>query len=263
MDDMESSENPRSALDEIKTVAFKQGLRGYVVDEVDEFLDRAAAEVDQIREQMHQMRQQLRQAGERIRQLESGGAVAAPPAVAPAPPASKAPAPTPAPTNAAVATSTAGAEQVTAMIAMAQRFIEQAQLEAEVRAREMTVTAQDRAREIVAEARSRAEDEVTRLNGLKQRLSEDVVTLTNQLDSERTRLSGVLVELTQWIESSLHMGADAGAPISSKPVAAAAPVVGRPPAAEDKPARPATTPGSVPSGEGQILDFDSPSDERA
>jgi len=29
-------------------------------------------------------------------------------------------------------------------------------------------------REIVAEARSRAEDEVNRLNGLKQRLSEDV-----------------------------------------------------------------------------------------
>ena len=41
---MESTDTPRSALDEIKTVAFKQGLRGYVVDEVDEFLDRAAAE---------------------------------------------------------------------------------------------------------------------------------------------------------------------------------------------------------------------------
>ncbi len=60
------------------------------------------------------------------------------------------------------------------MIAMAQQFIDQAQQEAEVRAREMTVAAQERAREIVAEARSRAEDEVTRLNGLKQRLSEDV-----------------------------------------------------------------------------------------
>ncbi|MDH2904112.1 MAG: DivIVA domain-containing protein, partial [Actinomycetota bacterium] len=77
---MESTDAPRSALDEIKTVSFKQGMRGYVVDEVDEFLDRAAAEVDQIREQMQQMRQQLRQAGERIRQLEGGVGVTPAPA---------------------------------------------------------------------------------------------------------------------------------------------------------------------------------------
>jgi vacuolar-type H+-ATPase subunit H len=63
------------------------------------------------------------------------------------------------------------------MIAMAQRFIDQAQHEAETKAREFTTAAQDRAREIVNEARSRAEDEVNRLNGLKQRLSEDVETL--------------------------------------------------------------------------------------
>jgi len=82
------------------------------------------------------------------------------------------------------------------MIVMAQQFIEQAQQEAENKAREMTTGAQERAREIVAEARSRAEDEVNRLNGLKQRLSEDVETLTRQLDSERKRLSGALAEFS-------------------------------------------------------------------
>ena len=56
------------------------------------------------------------------------------------------------------------------MIALAQKFIEDAQAEAESKAREFTAAAQERAREIVNEARSRAEDEVNRLNGLKQRL---------------------------------------------------------------------------------------------
>ena len=92
------------------------------------------------------------------------------------------------------------------MIAMAQQFIEQAQQEAENKAREMTTGAQERAREIVAEARSRAEDEVNRLNGLKQRLSEDVETLTRQLDAERKRLGGALAEFSRWVESSLQVG---------------------------------------------------------
>lgn len=265
---MESTDTPRSALDEIKTVSFKQGIRGYVVDEVDEFLDRAAAEVDQIREQMHQMRQQLRQAGERIRQLEGGGAaVVSPvpqiPEPAPAPaPVVAVPAPAPAPVPAPVSSggSTQGAEQVTAMIAMAQQFIEQAQHEAEAQAREMTVAAQERAREIVNEARSRAEDEVTRLNGLKQRLSEDVATLTRQLDAERTRLTGVLSELSKWIESSLHMGA------SASPRASASPTPSVPePAAMTTPEapRPLSPPPAPQATIGQVLNFDPPSDDRS
>lgn len=267
---MESTDTPRSALDEIKTVAFKQGIRGYVVDEVDEFLDRAAAEVDQFREQMHQMRQQLRQAGERIRQLEGGAAVAPAPVAAPAPaPAPVAvPSPAPVPVVASVASATAGAEQVTAMIVMAQQFIDQAQQEAEVRAREMTVAAQERAREIVAEARSRAEDEVTRLNGLKQRLSEDVTMLTSQLDSERTRLATVLSELAQWIESSMHIGAASGThAVAPAPAPAPAPsvasVVAPAPVVTDVTPRPVAPPPAAPATIGQVLNFEPPSDDRS
>lgn len=278
---MESTETPRSALDEIKTVAFKQGIRGYVVDEVDEFLDRAGAEVDQIREQMHQMRQQLRQAGERIRQLEGGAP--APAVVAPAP------SPVPAPVQFAPST-TSGAEQVTAMIAMAQQFIDQAQQEAEARAREMTTAAQERARDIVTEARSRAEDEVTRLNGLKQRLSEDVTLLTRQLDAERTRVSAVLSELSQWIENSLHVGANAQVPsaqvpstppavatsttthssapaatsfVDAEPVATHVVTAPTPvPASPDVPPRPMAPPPAPPANMGQVLNFEPSADDR-
>jgi vacuolar-type H+-ATPase subunit H len=135
------------------------------------------------------------------------------------------------------------------MIVMAQQFIEQAQSEAETKAREMTTGAQERAREIVAEARSRAEDEVNRLNGLKQRLSEDVETLTRQLDSERKRLSSALAEFSRWIESSLQVGGARSA-VASAPEPAPRPI--KPPAAPP-PAAPNDT--SI----GQVLNFEAPS----
>ena len=212
---MDSTESSFSAIDAIDTVAFKIGVRGYNVDEVDDFLERLSGEVHQLKELVQQQRQQLRQAGERINQLDAR------PAGAPAPAPVR---------NVTVS----GAEQVTAMIVMAQQFIEQAQAEAESKAREMTTSAQERAREIVAEARSRAEDEVNRLNGLKQRLSEDVETLTRQLDSERKRLSGALAEFSRWIDSSLQVGG------------VRAPSAVAPPAHE-QPARPLATPPPAPA----------------
>jgi cell division initiation protein len=234
---MDSTDSAYSALDAIDTVAFKIGVRGYNVDEVDDFLERLSGEVHQLKELVSQQRQQLRQAGERINQLDAR------PSADVASSASPAPAPAPAPRHVSVS----GAEQVTAMIVMAQQFIEQAQQEAETKAREMTTSAQERAREIVAEARSRAEDEVNRLNGLKQRLSEDVETLTRQLDTERKRLSGALAEFSRWVESSLQVGG-ARASVSAAPEPAPRPI--KPP--------PAPAPSSE-SSVGQVLNFEAPS----
>jgi DivIVA domain-containing protein len=233
---MDSTTSTYAALDAIDTVAFKIGVRGYNVDEVDDFLERLSGEVHQLKELVHQQRQQLRQAGERINQLDAR-------------PSSDAPAPAPAPSQTPRHISVSGAEQVTAMIAMAQQFIEQAQQEAEDKAREMTTGAQERAREIVAEARSRAEDEVNRLNGLKQRLSEDVETLTRQLDMERKRLGGALAEFSRWVESSLQVGG--GRPsVSSLDEPTLAP----------RPIKPPPAPAPVSDqGVGQVLNFEVPS----
>jgi DivIVA domain-containing protein len=247
---MDSTESTFSAIDAIDTVAFKIGVRGYNVDEVDDFLERLSGEVHQLKELVQQQRQQLRQAGERINQLDARPASS--PAPAPAP-VSAAPMAAPAPAPAPIRNvSVSGAEQVTAMIVMAQQFIEQAQAEAESKAREMTTGAQERAREIVAEARSRAEDEVNRLNGLKQRLSEDVETLTRQLDSERKRLSGALAEFSRWIDSSLQVGG------VRAPSAVA-------PSAHEPPPRPMATPPPAPApnieqqSTAQVLNFEQPS----
>jgi DivIVA domain-containing protein len=232
---MDSTDSAYSALDAIDTVAFKIGVRGYNVDEVDDFLERLSGEVHQLKELVAQQRQQLRQAGERISQLDTRS--------------SDAPAAASAPAAAPRHISVSGAEQVTAMIAMAQQFIEQAQQEAENKARELTTGAQERAREIVAEARSRAEDEVNRLNGLKQRLSEDVETLTRQLDSERKRLSASLAEFSRWVESSLQVGG-ARASVSASAAPEPAP----------RPIKPPPAPAPVlDQGIGQVLNFEAPS----
>ena len=206
---MDTTDNAPSALEAIDTVTFKVGLKGYSVDEVDEFLERLSGEVRQMKDLVHQQRQQLRQAAERIAQLESNR---------PAPTA--APAPTPAPVRGAPGPAPT---EVASMIALAQRFIEQAQAEAEDKARELTAQAQERAREIVAEARSRAEDEVNRLNGLKQRLGEDVERLRRQLDDQRTRISGVLSEFTHWVEATFS---DDAAPVPAPVPARPAPPAG-------------------------------------
>ena len=248
---MESSDNAYSALDAIDTVAFKVGLKGYNVDEVDEFLERLSGEIRQMKDLVVQQRQQLRQASERINQLDARG-----PSV-PVPAPAAVPAPAPLRTGPG-----SGAEQVTAMIAMAQQFIEQAQQEAEAKARELTTAAQERAREIVAEARSRAEDEVNRLNGLKQRLSEDVETLARQLDTERTRLSGALGEFARWVESSLQVGGSRPAAHSAPTPPPAPTPAPTPPPSAPVPARPIETPPPAPAplseqpNMGQVLNFE-------
>lgn len=259
---MDSSNAPQSALDVLRTVEFKMGLKGYNVDEVDEFLERAAVEAEHLKDQLRQQQQQLRQAAERISQLEAERRA---PVATPAPAAAPIPAPAPAPVAAvapapAVA-STAGAEQVTRMITMAQEFVDQTQREAETRARELTLAAQEKAREIVSEAQNRAQDEVTRLNGLKQRLSEDVEKLARQVDIERNRLRTQLQEFLQWVEDNVKPASALSAPEAPSLTSAPAEVLRLETPQAESP-RPATPPPAAPPAAtiGQVLHFDT--DER-
>src|SRR5580692_4293494 len=60
---MDNSQASASILDTLRTVEFRLGLKGYNVDEVDEYLDKAAQEAEALQEH-------VRQANERIAQLE-------------------------------------------------------------------------------------------------------------------------------------------------------------------------------------------------
>jgi DivIVA domain-containing protein len=186
----------QSALDALRTAEFRLSLRGYDVDEVDDFLERAAVEADQLREQVRQAGVQVAQANERVRAIESERTT---PSTQPGADAPSAP---------AVAAAAAGTtETVSRMIEMAERFVEQTRRDAEAEATTVVAEAQDRARQMASEAQQRLADEVARLEGLRQRLGEDVETMSRQLESERTRLSGSLHDLLGWIEKNLQPAA--------------------------------------------------------
>src|ERR1700733_1659252 len=68
MDRMDASQ---SALDSLRTVEFRETLKGYHRDDVDEYLEKAAVEAEGLQEQLRQSGERLRQAAERISQLES------------------------------------------------------------------------------------------------------------------------------------------------------------------------------------------------
>ena len=63
---MDNSPAPASILDTLRTVEFRLGLKGYNVDEVDEYLDKAAQEAEGLQEHVRQLNERLRQASERI-----------------------------------------------------------------------------------------------------------------------------------------------------------------------------------------------------
>src|ERR1035438_9530554 len=87
MFDMDASQ---SALDSLRTVEFRETLKGYHRDDVDEYLEKAAVEAEGLQEQLRQSTERLRKAAETIAQLETE--LAAKPEVPVAPPAAPAPA---------------------------------------------------------------------------------------------------------------------------------------------------------------------------
>ena len=190
------------SLDTLRTVDFPNAFRGYNVDEVDNFLDKAAEELDALKDQYRQAQAQLRWASDRIKQLEaeSKNDTAQTPKVSPPAPAAT-PAPTPAP--APVASAPMATQQVSEMIAMAEEFVSKAKEEAVTKATALTTAAQEQARVILQEAKSNALDEVTQLEGRKARLTEEVTTLARFVASERARLKSLLGEFGSWLDSSL------------------------------------------------------------
>lgn len=187
---MDNAENSQSVLETLRTVEFRLGLKGYNVDEVDEYLERAAVEAEALRDQLRQANDRLRLAAERIKSLESGR----PAAQAPAPAAS------PAASPAAVAASD---EALKETLEMARKFVAQAKAESEAEARKVVASAEEKARQITSEAQQRLRDEVQRLEGMKARLTTDVRTMSQHLDNERTRLRAALGDVLSWIDANL------------------------------------------------------------
>ncbi len=207
MASMDNSQASASILDTLRTVEFRLGLKGYNVDEVDEYLDKAAQEAEGLQDHVRQLNERLRQASERIAQLEREKR-AAPPAVV----ESEEVVPVAAATSDAAALSD---ETLQRTLLLAQKFVDQTKRESEAEAAAVVAQAEETARTAIAAAEATAaqlqaethqklREEVTRLEATRTELATDVESMARHLESERNRLRGALSEILKWVDENVQ-----------------------------------------------------------
>src|SRR5580693_3655991 len=183
-----------SSLDSLRTVEFRQTLRGYHIDDVDEYLERVAVDAEALQEQVRQSGERLKQAAERIAQLEAMLQEVQ------LQPQSSAP---------------VSDDTLQRTLLLAQRFVDQPQAEAEAQARVLVADAEERARRVLGEAEARAKsvtedterhlrEEITRLETIRAQLAGDVETIGRHMENERNRLRGALSDMLNWVDEHVQ-----------------------------------------------------------
>jgi DivIVA domain-containing protein len=201
---MDNSPAPASILDTLRTVEFRLGLKGYNVDEVDEYLDKAAQESEALQEHVRQLNERLRQASERIAQLEREKRAA--PAVAEGEGAGVA---------AASSDAALSDETLQRTLLLAQKFVDQTKRESEAEAAAIVAQAEEQARaaitaaeataaQLQAETHQKLREEVTRLESTRTELAADVESMARHLESERNRLRAALSEILKWVDDNVQ-----------------------------------------------------------
>ena len=224
---MDSSTSASSILDTLRTVEFRLGLKGYNVDEVDEYLDKAAQEAEALQENLRQLNERLRQAGDRIAQLEK----------------EKRTVPVEEPAAAVVATAPTDVgpsdETLQRTLILAQKFVDQVKRESEAEAAATVARAEETARAAVAaaedaalklqsESQRKVREDVARLEATRTELAADVESMARHLESERTRLRDALSEILRWVDENVQpanslIGGSSAASTESRPAPAAEP----------------------------------------
>jgi DivIVA domain-containing protein len=185
----------QSALDSLRTVEFRETLKGYHRDDVDEYLEKAAVEAEGLQEQLRQSGERIRQAAERVAELEAE--LAAKPAAPP-------------PAEPSVADDT-----LQRTLLLAQKFVDETKADAEAqatrvlaeadaKARLLTDQAQSQASQIQAESEQRLREEIARLEGSRGELSHQIESMSRHLESERQRLRSALADLLEWVDENVH-----------------------------------------------------------
>jgi cell division initiation protein len=199
---MDNSQAPSSILDTLRTVEFRLGLKGYNVDEVDEYLDRAAQESEGLQEHVRQLNERLRQASERIAQLEREKR--------------SAPAAAEGEEGAVAQADTAlSDETLQRTLLLAQKFVDQTKRESEAEAAAIISQAEETARasiaaaeataaQLQAETHQKLREEVQRLEAQRTELASDVEGMARHLESERNRLRGALSEILKWVDENVQ-----------------------------------------------------------
>ena len=199
---MESTPPTQSILETLRTVEFRLGLKGYNVDEVDEYLEKAAVEAESVQEQLRAANERVQRANDRVAQLELELQRAPGERV-------------PAASEGALLEAQVADDTLQRTLLLAQRFVDQTKRESEAEAAEIVSRAEERARHVVSQAEERARqmsneaeqrlrDEVSRLEGLRTRLAEDVEAMTRHLEEQRTRIRASLTEALKWLDERVQ-----------------------------------------------------------
>ncbi|MGH8980109.1 MAG: DivIVA domain-containing protein [Acidimicrobiales bacterium] len=208
---MDNNPATQSILDTLRTVEFRLGLKGYNVDEVDEYLEKAAVEAEAVKEQVRSAGDRLRQASERIGQLEA--------ALAQAPEERSA--------DVSARSGTSGDDEtLQRTLVLAQKFVDQIKREseseashvvakAEEHARAMVAQAEEHARRVTSEADERLREEVARLEAMRTRLAGEVDAMSKHMDAQRTRIRASLADALQWFDD--HVQPPTARPDGSRP----------------------------------------------
>ena len=189
----------QSALDSLRTVEFRETLKGYHRDDVDEYLEKAAVEAEGLQEQLRQSTERLRKAAETIAQLETELAAKPEPQPAPA-----------APAEPVVADDT-----LQRTLLLAQKFVDETKADAEAQATRVVADAEAQARKVQAESEQRLREEIARLESNRSHLSNEVETMAHQLETERERLRSALSEMLSWVDGNLSKSSDGKTPVTN------------------------------------------------
>ncbi len=182
----------QSALDSLRTVEFRETLKGYHRDDVDDYLEKAAVEAEGLQEQLRQSTERLRKAAETIAQLETELAAKPEPQVAPAAPAEP----------------IVPDDTLQRTLLLAQKFVDETKADAEAQAARVVADAESQARKVQAESEQRLREEIARLESNRNHLSHEVETMSRQLETERDRLRSALSEMLSWVDGNLTKSAD-------------------------------------------------------
>jgi len=252
----------QSALDSLRTVEFRETLKGYHRDDVDEYLEKAAVEAEGLQEQLRQSGERLRQAAERISQLETQLEHQ----------------PQPAPV---VRTDTSVPDDtLQRTLLLAQKFVDETKAdseaqaarilaEADAKARQVTEQAQSQANQLAAESQQRLREEIARLEDSRTRLTHEVETMNRHLEGERSRLRSALSEILRWVDENVQPGTssepDRSGPQGATPPTGPGPSAGAPAPSPAPGAphavQPGNRPASAPQGAGSPSSGTGPSGE--
>jgi DivIVA domain-containing protein len=202
--DQASGAKPASkpSIDSLRTVEFRTTLRGYHMDDVDEYLERVAVEAEALQEQMRLSGERMKQASDRVtaleQQLEQARRVQQS-----------------APVTELVEHVEVSDDSLQRTLLLAQKFVDQTRQQAEeeantlvseseARARSIVADAEDHARVLTEDAERNLRDEVKRLDTLRAELVGDVETIARHLETERARIRKALTDMVEWVDEHVQ-----------------------------------------------------------